>query len=427
MEPSMTDSLLDARHSAAADPSAALVGLVELLIAIVGRAPRPDEEPHRRLVALLNGAVGDPPDPRSIETVDRGWRTLVAELLCSAVDIAAFFPAHVADVPELPGLVRGLAGPPTSPESMATLAEARRGWIADQARVDDPESLMATLLAELATADFSSGGFALLSRYYRFKDALYRHLVDPGWAPLQRRIADLLALQQANWGDSYVDGYAYQGSGRLGISGVKPTEIRLAGWAVDDILVPGARVLDIGSNCGFLSLEIARTVARVEAIEYNPYLVLVAHAAQDSLGVENVNFACGDFTDHAFRPGFDVVLSFANHQTIDRHMTMPFIDYVAKIHALLRPGGTLLFESHNVFGPGTGGPGDDGDLDAKFDIAERFFDIVRHKMTRSFVPGGLDVDKLFVVLRRRDEIDPRAVRTFDLAIARRSFDYDDPR
>jgi hypothetical protein len=108
-------------------------------------------------------------------------------------------------------------------------------------------------------------------------------------------------------------------------------------------------------------------------------------------------------------------------------MTMPFIDYIAKIHALLRPGGTLLFESHNVFGPGTGGPGDDGDLDAKFDIAERFFEVVRHKMTRSFVPGGLDVDKLFVVLRRRDEIDEGTVRTFDLATARRSFSYDDPR
>jgi SAM-dependent methyltransferase len=396
--------------------------LVSRLAAIVDRAPRPDEDPHRRLVALLDGATGTG-DNAAAALVERGWRSLVEELLCSPVDVAAFFPAHVAAIPELVGLVRGLARPTKSDLARDVLTETRRGWIADQGNLGDPEALIAFLLDELASADFAVGGFPLLSRYYRFKDALYRHFVDPAWAPLQRQIADLLALQQANWADSYVGGYAYQGYARLGISGVKPTESRLAGWEIADLLVPGSRVLDIGSNCGFLSLELARSVGHVEAIEYNPYLVLVARAAQDALGIENVDFACGDFTEHEFSGGFDIVLSFANHQTIDQHMTMPFVDYIGKIHSILRPGGTLLFESHNVFGPGRGGPGDDGDLDAKFDVAERFFEVVRHKMTRSFVPGGLDVDKLFVVLRRRDTVDEGAVRTFDLASARGSYAY----
>ena len=403
--------------------------LLRMLSAIVARAPRDYEEPHRRLVDILaraeteaiagSSAVAGSP----LDQFRQGWRSLVEELLLSPSDLAAFFPQQSAAYPELGTLVRDLARPTMDDLARQAIAEARRGWLADQADLGAEGALLPSLLHELATTDFAAGGFAFLGRYYRFKDALYGHLVEPAWRPLHRRIFDLLDLQQANWAGSYVSGYSYQGYARLGMSGVKPTEERLAGWDIYDVLVPGARVLDIGSNSGFLSLEIARAVGHVEAIEYNPYLVLMARAAQDGLGVDNVDFVCGDFTTHEFAGRFDVVLSLANHQTTDKHMTMPFADYVAKLFSILMPGGTLLFESHNVFAPGRGGPGDDGDLNAKFDVAERSFEVIRHKMTRRFVPGDLDVDKLFVVMRRRDQVDESAVRTLDLATARRSYGY----
>lgn len=398
--------------------------LIRRIRAIAERDPRPYEAPYAALIARLERAEADAGDEPETAAIATAVRAQVEAIITSPAELAFHFPRHVEAFPELPELVRALGRLDPDPAVRATLDEARREWSATQGDIEDPESLAAALLDELEHGDFAAGGFPLLGRYYRFRDGLCARLVDPAWLPVQRRIFGLLAMQREHWAKGYVGDYAYQGYARLGISGVKPTERRLAAWALDDVLVPGARVLDIGSNNGFLALEIARTVGQVEGIELNPYLVLVARAAQDWLGVANAAFTCGDYVDHPLEGGYDVILSLANHQTIDLNLAMPFGDYVARAWSLLRPGGHLLFESHNVFGPGLGGPGDDGDLDAKFDIAERFFRVVRHTMTRSFVPGGADVDKLFVVLRRRDEIDEAAERTFDLARARVRYDDD---
>ncbi len=398
--------------------------LIRRLHAIAERDPRPFEEPYARLCAVLGGFAREVEQGRPVPAFDRGWAALVEELVATPDALLTLFPLHVQAFPNLPELVRSVSRAEPDPDVAAGLAEARRTWVAEQGDLTGDGSLLAALLDELSNGDFAAGGFGLLGRYYRFRDALYGHLVDPAWLPVQREIFGLLARQQQNWTSGYVSGYAYQGYGRLGISGVKPTEHRLALWEVHHLLTPGTRVLDIGSNNGFLALEIARTAGHVDAIEYNPYLVLVGEAAARALGATNVSFICGDFTDHALSGGYDVVLSLANHQTTDQHMTMPFAEYVARCWMLLNEGGHLLFESHNVFGPGTGGPGDDGDLDAKLDSAARYFDVVRHRMTRSFVPGGNDVDKLFIDFRRRDVPDPGATRAFDLATATTRYAYD---
>jgi SAM-dependent methyltransferase len=400
--------------------------LIPALQTIIARAPRPYSEPYRRLEDSLERAqaaalAGSPPDE-----FPAGWRTLVTELLFSPSNLEAYFPRLCEANPVLTEVIRGLARPTTDAERRQDIEEARRMWLANQADLDEPSALIPTLLHELTISPFLGSDQEFLGRYYRFLDALNRNLVDTAWRPLHRRVFELLDMQKANWTGGYVGGYAYQGYGRIGISGLKPTEPRLAAYQVDEYLVPDARILDIGSNCGFLSLEIARSVNHVTAIEYNPYLVLIGREVGDALGVHNVDFICGDFTNYPIGDGFDVVLSFATHHTIDAHMAMPWADYVAKLHSTLRPGGILLFESHNVFDKGIGEPGDDGDLNAKFDIAERSFEVIRHKMTRAFVPIGCDVDKLFVVMRRRDEVDEAAVRTLDLYSARESYEYEPP-
>jgi hypothetical protein len=75
-----------------------------------------------------------------------------------------------------------------------------------------------------------------------------------------------------------------------------------------------------------------------------------------------------------------------------------------------------------VFGAGTGAAGDDGDLDRKFDIMERYFELQDSKMTRAFVPSQ-DIDKLFVVLRRRPEVLPCVQRCMSLPQARQRYSY----
>ena len=209
---------------------------------------------------------------------------------------------------------------------------------------------------------------------------------------------------------------------KLGISGAKPTGERLSRYDIGDCLRPTDRALDIGANNGFLALAVAKMVAHVEAIEYNPYLVAMANVAADFLQTRNVTFLVGDFVEFKASKQYDAVFSLANHCTIDGNLSMDFEEYVAKCFSLLKPGGYLFFESHNVFGPGKGGAGDDGDLDAKFDVVERYFKVIRTKMTQAYVPA-YDIDKLFVVLCRRESYQRNATRSFRLAEAKLRYDY----
>lgn len=70
---------------------------------------------------------------------------------------------------------------------------------------------------------------------------------------------------------------------------------------------------------------------------------------------------------------------------------------------------TYSSNSHNVSGPGTGSVGDDGDMNAKFDVVEQYFEVVDFYMTRRFIPL-IDIDKLFVILKRRSAHQPTARR-----------------
>jgi hypothetical protein len=138
---------------------------------------------------------------------------------------------------------------------------------------------------------------------------------------------------------------------------------------------------------------------------------------REGFGIGGTRFLLTDFQDFGPQDPYDVVVSLANHATIDGRSAMNFEEYVLKCFHLLAPRGLLLFETHNVFGPGRGAPGDDGDLDAKLDLMARYFEVLDHRMIRAFVPLH-DIDKLFIVLRRRDTYRPEARRSFDLATAR---------
>ena len=290
----------------------------------------------------------------------------------------------------------------------------------DAGSLDDRFSVF---LDALATDDPASGPpFLFLSRFYFFRDILCAYFVDESLKPIQRDIFHQCYLQRHNWRQSYAADYPYQGMERLGISGIKPTEERLARYDIAEYLETSGRVLDIGSNNGFLALALAASVAHVDGLEFNPYLVAMANLAKQHLGVHNASFLLGDFVDFETSESYDAVCSLANHCTIDGNLSLAFERYIAKVFSLLKPGGMLFFESHNVFGPGAGGPGDDGDLEAKFDIAERYFAVLKHKMTHAYVPA-FDIDKLFVVMRRRERYEPHAVRTLRLSDARQRYAY----
>lgn len=100
---------------------------------------------------------------------------------------------------------------------------------------------------------------------------------------------------------------------------------------------------------------------------------------------------------------------------------MGFQRYIEKIVGLMKPGGYLLFESHNVFAPGEGRVGDDGDMEEKVAIMNQYFDILRYRMVRCYLKHAVeDLDKLFIVARQNDTPTPAS---FNLAQAREKYEY----
>jgi SAM-dependent methyltransferase len=225
---------------------------------------------------------------------------------------------------------------------------------------------------------------------------------------IQRRLKRHLNAQRKSWpkGKQYTQGYYYQGLEELGITGAKPTGFRFRQYDVDPLLV-NADILDIGSNCGFVAAYCAKRAKSVMAVELNPYLNRIAIDTAKYLKLGNITVVEDDFTRFSTDKQFDVVLSFSNHHTIDGNLNMGFENYIKKIVAHLKPGGYLLFESHNVYGPGTGAEGDDGDMEEKMRIMNTWFTIERYRMVNCFLEHMVhDVNKLFIVARLADQPEP---------------------
>lgn len=247
-------------------------------------------------------------------------------------------------------------------------------------------------------------------------------LRHPPLFALHRRFRRHLEAQRAHWKNPYSDNYFYQGLETVGIRGSKPSLARMAKYGIRELLKGDMEVLDIGSNCGFWALSVAPWVRHVDGVEVNPHLNAIAEEARAFLGIRNAEFHSADFKE--FVPGrrYDLVFSLSNHQTIDGNTTLSFQEYVARIWSAQKDGALLLFESHNVWGPGQGGVGDDGDLEAKFRIMSRYFTLLRYKMVECFYPA--DIDKLFAVLRRKPGVTESDL-SFDLAAARQRYEFVD--
>ncbi|MBB5516047.1 2-polyprenyl-3-methyl-5-hydroxy-6-metoxy-1,4-benzoquinol methylase [Rubricella aquisinus] len=238
------------------------------------------------------------------------------------------------------------------------------------------------------------------ARFLLITDAVYQRFVDDVHAAVFARLVHQQFLQRRHWPTSYCGGYFYQGSAALGIRGVKPSEERYEAYQLDRYLTSDSRVLDIGGNAGFLAAKMAQRAAQVDMIELNPFLVRVADEVKSALSLNNLRTIVDDFQFFDSPAGqYDVVVSLSNHATIDTRLSIDFHAYIDKIARLLAPGGLLIFESHNINGPGRGLPGDDGDIEDKIAYMQTRFEVLDRYMVDCWVPA-LDIDKLFLVLRK---------------------------
>lgn len=165
---------------------------------------------------------------------------------------------------------------------------------------------------------------------------------------------EILARQKHGWPHyDYGEGYFYQSMSALGVSGLRSTEAREQAYGLAE-RVRGKTVLDIGCNAGFLSVSLAEVADRVTGFDVNPFLVDIGRAAARTLGRSNTEFIAAAFEDARLGGPYDVVMSLANHSTYDGQTRYDLQSYFDRCVSLLRPGGSLIFESHTPSFEGKG-------------------------------------------------------------------------
>ena len=242
--------------------------------------------------------------------------------------------------------------------------------------------------------DAARADSSLRARSIRNRQKDYARLSKhPDLLVVHREMNRQLARQTADWDSyDYGEGYFYQSSDELGITGLRDTTGRVKAFGLD-VLLADRSVLEIGCNTGFLTLAIAPVARRVVAFELNPYLIAIARIGAKFLGAGNVEFDVAAFEDFRTDETFDDVVSFANHHTYDGNTRQSLETYFERCHALTNPGGRLIFESHPPELEGS-------DFDKTVAIIDRFYEIERTEVHE--YGTFLDANRRFIVGTRRN-------------------------
>lgn len=168
---------------------------------------------------------------------------------------------------------------------------------------------------------------------------------------LHKKIRQELDLQKQEYDSySYFHGYPYQSLGILQVFGERGTEERFDAYDLVSLIQKSDYVLDIGCNCGFMAIYSAfRTGCSADGIDINPYMIRVGQYCADYLLMsDRVKLIAQSFLDYKPERLYSVVLSFATHWTDDQNYRVRLQDHFLRIHAMMEPGGLLIFESHSA-------------------------------------------------------------------------------
>jgi len=190
----------------------------------------------------------------------------------------------------------------------------------------------------------------LLLKYHlnllNLKNTILSNTVRLKYKSLHKKIKSHFKLQNLQWKTPIYP--CYQGYKRIALSGLRPTEERLKAYGLNKYLNDGFTVLDIGCNSGFISLETSYFVKSVDGLDVNPFLINVAKDTKDFLEIKNANFYCTGFEDYHTDKIYDIIFSFANHETWDGNSKYLLDEYLKKIWSLLSEDGKLFFETHDI-------------------------------------------------------------------------------
>jgi 2-polyprenyl-3-methyl-5-hydroxy-6-metoxy-1,4-benzoquinol methylase len=195
----------------------------------------------------------------------------------------------------------------------------------------------------------------------------------------------------------------YQGLGDLGIEGKRPAGMRASVYGLPRHLNKSMRVLEAGCNVGFLTLKMAEYAGSVQAFDVDPHLISVAERVRDFRGADNCEFLVRGVGDFRSDEAFDFVVSTALHGWVG----MPFDRYARLVWDWTKPGGLVLFESHEIDAE-ENWPEKKALLLANFQLVESgLIDDVDHSMYESEM-------REFLILRKPDDCGPGGLQFHSL-------------
>src|SRR5699024_6913676 len=181
-----------------------------------------------------------------------------------------------------------------------------------------------------------------------------------------------------------------QGLDAIRLAGLRPTEVRLEAYGLQDWLPANAHALDATANQGLLLLGLADQLAKGTGLDERAFNQALFTAVAKYLDIRHVELLEQSFASFPHKQRFDLILACGLHSS--QELTAAEIGQ--KCYQLTRPGGLVLLESR--------GTGSSEQIEAGFtskvdDIAARGFDTVHS--------GYLCDDKrnrrMFVLLRRQ--------------------------
>lgn len=210
-----------------------------------------------------------------------------------------------------------------------------------------------------SAASFHAAAVEMISLAGKLKYGAYPELLPEGrenkdaikrsWTEMHSRINEQLRLQSAEYPKyKYFFGQPYQAMETLAIFGGRNTEDRYREYGLENIVLPGHCLLDIGGSCGFMSVYTSlMRGCEADCVEHNPHMAEIGKAVVEYLGMEGrVNMINADVNEWKPSRMYDVIFSFATHYTDDEGHRPDMNDYIRRLHSYLKEGGTLVFEGH---------------------------------------------------------------------------------
>jgi SAM-dependent methyltransferase len=170
--------------------------------------------------------------------------------------------------------------------------------------------------------------------------------------PLHRALASIRrrASRDPKFYD-YGHGYFYQSLEPLLVSGRRRTSERVHELELS-ALCDGRKVLDLGSNVCFLSLQLAQGALSVDCVDTNPYAIEIGKTAARFMDTRNISFEISDYMDflRSCEDGtYDTVLLLSSHVSFDHTDSSHLDGLLDQCARVLAKDGTLIFESHPRF------------------------------------------------------------------------------